>query len=279
MLKLDAHMHVWKLERGDYDWLTPELGTIYRDFDVDTIWSEANSLNVVHAILVQAAASSAETDYLLDIATKDQRVAGVVGWVDFSAPDAAKQISERASRTDLLGLRPMIADIPDPNWILQDSMASAFEAMVATGLVFDAHARPDLVRVMSTLAARYPRLQIVLNHSGKPPIASGALEAWREDIDHLARHENVACKFSGLLTEAGPLTDDESIGSVLAHLVDCFGVERLLWGSDWPVLSMAGDYTGWVHQCERLLRRFSLLEQEAIWRANAARIYLAGRGA
>jgi len=279
MVKLDAHMHVWTLGRGDYDWLTPSFGAIYRDFDLDDVWEEARSLNVACAILVQAAASSAETDYLLDLAAGDQRIAGVVGWVDFSAPNAVEQIRARALDRRLLGLRPMIGDIPDPEWILQESFADAFAEMAHRGLVLDAHARPDLVTVMATLASRHPDLQIVLNHGGKPPIASGALDGWRADIENLSGLGNVACKLSGLLTEAGPHTDDSSIAGVVTHLADCFGADRLFWGSDWPVLTMAGDYTGWVRQCERLLGRFSVPERDAIWRGNAARIYLSRTGA
>jgi len=274
MQKLDAHMHVWQLERGDYDWLTPDLGSIYRDFEIDDVWNEASDASVSRTILVQAAASAAETDYLLGLATSDQRVAGVVGWVDFEAPDAADQITRRAKDQRIVGLRPMIADIPDPNWILGDALTPALEAMLVNGLVFDAHARPDLVSVMTLLTERYPDLQIVLNHGGKPPIESRELDEWRRDISTLARQKNVACKLSGLLTEAGPYSDDAAIGEIVGHLAECFGPSRLLWGSDWPVLNMAGSYSGWVSQSERLIGKHLAGHETAIWAGNAERIYL-----
>lgn len=278
MEKLDAHMHVWQLHRGDYDWLTPDLGTIYRDFEIDDVWNEAADAGVSRTILVQAAASAAETDFLLGLATTDQRVAGVVGWVDFEAPDAAAQIARRAKNKRIVGLRPMIADIPDPHWILGDAFIPALEAMLVNGLVFDAHARPDLVNAMTSLAARYPDLQIVLNHGGKPPIASCQLDAWRQDISTLARQKNVACKLSGLLTEAGPYSDDVGIGEVVEYLADCFGPNRLLWGSDWPVLNMAGSYSGWTSQSERLIGKHLPGHEPAIWAGNAERIYLDRKG-
>tara|TARA_R110000824_G_scaffold8734_4_gene39504 strand:+ start:1759 stop:2598 length:840 start_codon:yes stop_codon:yes gene_type:complete len=274
MERLDAHMHVWQLERGDYDWLTPELGSIYRDFEIDDVWNEASDAGVSRTILVQAAASAAETDYLLGLATTDQRVAGVVGWVDFEAPDAAGQITRRAKDQRIVGLRPMIADIPDPNWILGDAITPALEAMLVNGLVFDAHARPDLVSVMTLLAERYPDLQIALNHGGKPPIESRELSEWRRDISTLARQKNVACKLSGLLTEAGPYSGDAAIGEVVEHLAECFGPSRLLWGSDWPVLNMAGSYSGWVSQSERLIGQHLPGHASAIGAGNAERIYL-----
>ncbi|WP_340692918.1 amidohydrolase family protein [Hyphomonas sp.] len=274
MDKLDAHMHVWQLERGDYDWLTPDLGIIYRDFGIDDVWIEASHAGVSRTILVQAAASAAETDYLLGLAATDERVAGVVGWVDFEAPDAAAQIARRAKDRSIVGLRPMIADIPDPNWILEDAFTPALEAMLVNGLVFDAHARPDLVNVMTSLATRYPDLQIVLNHGGKPPIASRELDEWRRDISTLARQKNVACKLSGLLTESGPYSDDVAIGDVVEHLAECFGANRLLWGSDWPVLNMAGSYSQWVRQSERLIGKHVAGHETATWSGNAERIYL-----
>lgn len=271
--KLDCHMHIWRLQRGDYDWLTPDLESIYRDFGVEDVWDEAQACGVRQVILVQAAASAAETDFLLHVAETDRRVAGVVGWVDFEADDAAEQITRRADNSDLLGLRPMIADLSDPLWILKEACAPALESLQGNGLVFDAHAHPDLVPVMTRLAARYPYLTIVLNHAGKPQIASSNLDAWRRDIEELARHENVSCKLSGLLTEAGARTDDAAIGEVVRHIGACFGPERLLWGSDWPVLTMAGNYTGWATQSERLVDQYYPGHAEAIFSGNAKRIY------
>lgn len=278
MAKLDAHMHVWTLARGDYTWLTPEFSEIYRDFSIDDAWPEAEQADVEQCILVQAAATAAETDFLLSLAASDPRVAGVVGWIDFKADNAAEEIRRRAAQESLLGIRPMIADLPDPNWILQDGCAPALKAMSATGLVFDGHARPDLIRVMTTLARRYPDLSIVVNHAGKPPIASGALDDWRADIIALSACPNVSTKLSGLLTEAGARTDDASLAAVVEHVASCFGHDRVLWGSDWPVLTMAGSYGDWAAQSERLITQYFAGHEDAVWRANAARIYLENTG-
>lgn len=276
--KLDAHLHVWTLARGDYTWLTPDLSEIYRDFSIDDACPEAEQTGVQRFILVQAAASAAETDFLLSLAAADKRVAGVVGWVDFQSEAVAEDIKRRAAQERLVGIRPMIADIPDPDWILRDDIAPALKAMSDTGLVFDGHARPDLISVMTTLAKRHPDLSIVVNHAGKPPINTGDLDTWRGDIRALAACQNVCTKLSGLLTEAGDRTDDVSIGSVVEHVADCFGHERVLWGSDWPVLTMAGNYTDWAAQSERLISRYFAGHEEAVWRTNAERIYLENSG-
>lgn len=279
MDKIDAHMHVWRLARGDYDWMTPDLGAIYRDFQIDDTWDAASAAGVSQVILVQAAATSAETDYLLSLAAADSRVAGVVGWADFEAPGAAQEIARYAKDTPILGLRPMIADLPDPHWILNPAFAPSLEAMVKHGLVFDGHARADLVPVMTRLADLYPGLQIVLNHAGKPQIASGNLTTWRDDLRTLAQRANVTCKLSGLLTEAGTRTDDAALGEVVEHVRDCFGPDRVIWGSDWPVLNLAGSYSEWARQSTRLIDRYFPDHQPAVWSGNARRIYLNRAGA
>lgn len=279
MEKIDTHMHVWRLARGDYDWMTPDLGAIYRDFQIDDAWPPASAAGVSRTILVQAAATAAETDYLLSLAEADTRIAGVVGWVDFEAADAAEEIARRAADARMLGLRPMIADLPDPEWILRPAFSPLLQAMAKHNLVFDGHARADLVPVMTQLADRHPGLQIVLNHGGKPQIASNTLAAWREDLARLAQRPNVSCKLSGLLTEAGTRTSDEALGEIAGHIRDCFGPDRVLWGSDWPVLNLAGDYAGWAAQSDRLINRFFPEHQHAVWAGNARRIYLSRSGA
>ncbi|PKP82617.1 MAG: amidohydrolase [Alphaproteobacteria bacterium HGW-Alphaproteobacteria-18] len=279
MDRIDAHMHVWRLARGDYDWMTPDLGAIYRDLQIDDIWNAASAAGISQTILVQAAATSAETDYLLSLAAADDRVAGVIGWVDLEAPGAAQEISRYAKDARILGLRPMIADLADPHWILTSSFAPSLDAMAEYGLVFDGHARADLVPVMTRLADLHPALKIVLNHAGKPQIASGNLTAWRDDLRALGQRANVTCKLSGLLTEADTRTDDAALGEVVEHIRDCFGPGRILWGSDWPVLNLASTYAEWAAQSARLIDRYFPDHQHAVWSDNARRIYLNRPGA
>ncbi|KCZ50881.1 amidohydrolase family protein [Hyphomonas pacifica] len=278
MKKLDAHMHVWRLDRGDYDWLSPELGPIYRDFNIDDVWEEAEAENVQRVILVQAAGTLAETEFMLSLARQDRRIAGVVGWVNLEDGDAAQQIARLAEDRQIVGVRPMIADLPQGDWILDVRFRPLLDQMARLGLVLDGHARADLIPVKTTLAQRHPELQIVLNHAGKPPIASGGLATWRKDLAELAICPNVTCKMSGLLTEAGTHTDDNSIGTVVEHVADCFGPERVMWGGDWPVLTLAGTYTQWAEQSERLIRRYFAGHEHAVCIANAERIYLSRKG-
>lgn len=273
MTIIDSHLHLWAMARGDYDWLTPDLGPIYRDFALHDVEAALARHNVGQVVLVQAAATAAETNFLLSIARQDTRVRGVVGWVDFEASNAVQAIRARAKDPLMVGLRPMIADMADPDWILRDAFRPILSAMAETGLVFDGHARSDLIMRKVALANRFPNLTIVLNHGGKPRIASGDLERWKADCSAIATCPNVVCKFSGLRTEAGDRTDDDAIREVTDHLLNTFGPSRLMWGSDWPVLTLAGDYDIWFEQSARLLAPLSERERAEIMGGTAARIY------
>ncbi len=242
---LDAHFHIWQLARGDYGWLTTAQGSIYRDVSLDD-WRQARACSGVTAgILVQAAPTEAETRFLLDQARAAPDVAGVVGWVDMRAGDAADRIRSLARDPKLRGLRPMLQDLPDPDWILHNDLQPAFEAMLACGLTFDALVKPLHLSRVLVLAARYPALRIVVDHGAKPDIAGRQWGGWATGIAELARMPQVFCKLSGLWNEAAPGSDAKGLGQYIRHLVACFGPDRIMWGSDWPVLELAGSYCAW----------------------------------
>ncbi len=277
-IRIDAHQHFWRLARGDYGWLTPRLAPIYRDFAPDDLRPLLAAARIDKTILVQAAPSVDETRFLLDIAARTPFVAGVVGWVDFAAPDAGETIAALASDPLLVGLRPMLHDIPDPDWMLQSDLAPAFAAIEAHGLVFDALVRPIHLPNLKTLAERYPELAIVIDHGAKPLIASGVLDPWRTEIAALGRFGNVSCKLSGLVTEAGEGWTPAKFQPFIAHLLACFGTSRLMFGSDWPVCTLAAGYGEWLSMVEAVIAPLDAAGRAAILGGNAARIYLSTRG-
>ena len=247
-MRIDAHQHFWELARGDYGWLTPALAPLMRDFtpgDLEPLLAEAG---VEATVLVQAAPTEAETDFLLGLASRTPFVAGVVGWVDFDAPEAPHKIGLLAARAKLVGLRPMIQDLDDDQWMLKRSLTPAFGAMIAHGLAFDALVKPRHLRTLLEFAARHPDLRIVIDHGAKPDIAAGVLEPWASGIRLLARETAVRCKLSGLLTEATPGASASDLRPYVDTLLDAFGPQRLMWGSDWPVLNLNGDYASWRAQ-------------------------------
>jgi L-fuconolactonase len=268
---VDSHVHVWALARGDYGWLTAALGDLYRDVDIAEAVTTAQHRGVSRLILVQAAPTVAETEYLLAIAAKTPEVLGVVGWVDFVSADSAA-LRQLAADPLLLGLRPMLQDDPAAADIIGPHADPLFAAMVEHGLVFDALVRSEQIDLVAGLAARHPKLKIVLDHGGKPPLAAPDLTAWKGAITQLADHANVAVKLSGLLTEAAPGESASSAAAILT-LLDAFGANRCLWGSDWPVLSLAADYANWLKLARSVVVEHAPTAHDAIFGGTARRLY------
>lgn len=276
--RIDAHQHYWRLARSDYGWLTPDLGPIYRDFLPDDLAPLTDDCGIDATILVQAAPTLAETEFLLDIAGRTPSVAGVVGWIDFEAPAAIADIVRLAENPKLVGLRPMIHDIADERWMLRPIFDRVFRTIAAQGLVFDALVRPPHLPHLDTLATRYPELSVVVDHGAKPLIATGLREPWARDLSRLAMHANVVCKLSGLATEAGKNWNAATLRPFMDLIADTFGGDRLLFGSDWPVLNLAGSYRQWFDIARDFVESRADLDAAAVFGANAARIYLARSG-
>ncbi|HEV7256677.1 MAG TPA: amidohydrolase family protein [Bosea sp. (in: a-proteobacteria)] len=281
--RIDAHQHFWQIARGDYGWLTPALGPIHRDFGPADLAPLLARHGIESTILVQAAPTEAETRFLLGIAAKTRFVAGVVGWADFNAPDIARRIAALAVDPLLVALRPMVQDIEDENWLARPELAPAFEAMIARGLVFDALLKPEHIPAALSMLARHPTLPVVIDHAAKPDLSKpdlvpGDLSAWREGIAALAAHPNTLCKLSGLVTEAASDWTIETLRPVVEHLLATFGPERLIFGSDWPVVTLRAEYSRWHDTATALLAGCSAAERDAIFGGNAARLYLARRG-
>jgi L-fuconolactonase len=272
-MRVDSHFHLWRPARGDYGWLTPETGALYRDYEPQEFAPLLAAHDIGAAILVQAAPSEAETDFLLDHAESHPWIAGVVGWTDLAASDAPARIAALAEMPKILGLRPMLQDLDDPVWILGEAVRLALDAMAKHGLVFDALVRADQLPAILTLAARHPGLSIVLDHFGKPRIDDTPDSAWLDAIAALAGMPNVTIKLSGLLTEAPARADAGTLAPWFDHVAGSFGAERMLWGSDWPVLTTAGSYADWIAITNTLLAAFEPRAREAVFGANAARIY------
>jgi L-fuconolactonase len=275
--RIDAHQHYWSLAFRDYGWLqpTPELRPIYRDFGPADLHPHLDAAGIDATVLVQAAPSEAETGRLLQLAAAPgSRVAGVVGWCDLVDADAPQRIARLAAQPLLKGLRPMLQDLDDPRWILQDALQPALQAMVRHGLVFDALVKGAAqLDALCEFAAEHGALRIVLDHGAKPPPASGDLADWRAGISRLARAPNVHCKLSGLVTEAGAGWSAVRLRPCVEHLLTEFGAARLLWGSDWPVLDLAADYGAWWHASDALLSELNAVEREQVFGRNALQCY------
>ena len=270
---VDAHHHLWRLSRGDYGWLTPDLGPVWRDFEPADLAPLTARAGVAGGIVVQAAETEAETRFLLDLADVTPSILGVVGWTDFAAPDAPAAIAALARRPKLKGLRPMLQDLEDDDFILRAEADAALGALGTAGLRFEALVRPRHLRRLLTVRERHPDLPIIVNHAAKPDIAGGGWSPWAEDLAAVASDGRTVCKLSGLITEAGPDWSVERLRPYADHILDTFGPDRVMWGSDWPVALLAGSYAGWLEAAGRLLASLTPAEQAAILGGNAVRVY------
>lgn len=269
---IDAHQHFWRLDRGDYGWLTPALQPIYRDYLPSALEPLLKRAGIRASILVQAAPTLAETRFLLELAHANDFIAGVVGWTDFESPDVAATIDTLAADPKLLGLRPMIQDIVDAEWMLGDALAPAYEAMIDNNLVFDALVLPRHLPFLRELLDRHPELRVVLDHGAKPPLLGGDLRAWKRDIATLARETGITCKLSGLVTEAGS-ADPAVLREAVDHLLAEFGPARLMWGSDWPVCELVCSYATWRATSENLLAQLDPQKRALIFSDTARKTY------
>jgi L-fuconolactonase len=272
---IDAHQHFWDLSRADYDWLTPDQSTLYRNYLPGDLAPTLSDHGVRATVLVQAAPTEAETRYLFRLALAYPFIAGIVGWVDFQSAGASGRISAMIAdgRGRLKGLRPMIQDIPDPSWISGPSLDEAFDAMVKHDLVFDVLVRPAQIDEVRARLIRHPHLRAVLDHAGKPDIAEGSFDMWAEDLERLARDTTAHCKLSGLLTEAGIGASAKDLAPYVAHIFDCFGAQRVLWGSDWPVLNLVCDYGHWLALSRGFVNSFAARYEKDVFGGTATRLY------
>jgi L-fuconolactonase len=273
--RIDAHQHYWSVQRSDYGWLTPADAVLYRDFTPHDLSEQLADCSVSATVLVQAAATEAETRYLLALARRHRSIAGVVGWVDFEASDVAQRVRrlvEEGAGT-LKGLRPMIQDIADPHWLDRSTLHAAFEALLENDLAFDALVRPKHLGPLARRLRQHPGLRVVLDHAGKPDIAGGALEPWASQLESLARSGTIYCKLSGLLTEALPGAGAAELDEFVARIFNCFGAQRVIWGSDWPVLLLRASYRQWLEIALELVQRHAPGQEEAVFAANARRFY------
>jgi len=275
---IDAHHHLWQLARGDYGWIghgtNAALAPIERDYLVEDYRRVAEANGVSGSITVQAAQTVGETRWLLQQARNSGGlIKGVVGWIDMAAADASEILRELARDPLLRGIRPMLQEIPDTEWILQPKIAPALRAVMELDLSFDLLVRPPYLKAALALLGRHPELRAIVDHGGKPQIAQGMWQPWADDMRLLANETPVYCKLSGLVTEARADCNAADLRRYAGHLIEGFGAERLVWGSDWPVMLLNADYHGWLAAAQEFISSQSAAHQSAILSDNAIRFY------
>ncbi|MGJ8678835.1 amidohydrolase family protein [Paraglaciecola sp.] len=277
---IDSHHHLWRLERADYSWLTPGLSALYKDFTANDYHQVIESKRVISSVLVQAADTDAETDFLIEQANSNEFISGVVGWVDLSAPVELvwPRLMELVAHPKFKGIRPMLQDIEDPEWILNPEFKPVLESLIALDLTFDALVRTDHLAAIFTIATQYPRLKIVIDHCAKPDIANGEFKAWAAQITQFADLKNVYIKVSGLTLEANlEQQKSEYFKPYFDQVYQTFGSQRMMWGSDWPVLNIQSDYISWLELSQEFASEWPEDEKQAFWSGTANQFYQLAR--
>ena len=276
MKRIDSHHHCWSISRADYHWIKPGHPTWDRDFLPSHFDPERQLAGVAKTILVQAAWTVEETNYLLGLADATDWISGVIGWVDFEDSSQLELISRFSNHPKLLGLRPLVQEIPQLDWVLRDDVDWAYRAITERSLVFEALGFARHTKVFLELFKRHPEMRTVIDHGMKPEIAAGRFDEWAKDMAEIAKSTDVYCKLSGLLTEAKPGATSEDLRPYVDHLLETFGPDRLMWGSDWPVLNDASNYQKWVDMVEVLIADLSPEDKQKIWAGTASKFYRLG---
>jgi L-fuconolactonase len=239
---------------------------------------------VTATVLVQTVTVAAETPELLAIAAVDPLVAGVVGWTDLTSPGISGELTRLAAcpgGRQLVGIRHQVQSEPDPDWLRRPEVIGGLRAVAAAGLCYDLVVLPHQIAAATHAATEVPGLTLILDHAGKPPVGRGNLDGWRAAIRAFAARPNTACKLSGLVTEAPPGAPFDAFAPVADVVLEAFGPQRVMFGSDWPVCLLARDYAGVVEQARLLTAGLSDTERTAVFSSTAARLYglETGRGA
>jgi L-fuconolactonase len=278
---IDTHQHFWNLDKVAYPWLVPEYGPIYRTFEAPELESQLQAAGVDHTVIVQSMDSYEDTAYMFETAAHYSWVAGIVGWVPLLRPDeTARKLEEHQRRQRLFkGMRHLIHTEADPDWVIQDTVIESLTLLAAHGYTFDVVAVfPNHLRHVPTLSERIPTLKMVIDHLAKPPYPSESdMATWREQLAAAAENPNVYAKISGLNTAVGKADwTAADLQPAIDFALEKFGASRLMFGSDWPVAILAGDYAQVIAETRQCLSGLSAADQAAIWGGTANHFYNLG---
>jgi L-fuconolactonase len=274
-MRIDAHVHFWRYRPEEYTWIDGRMRALQRDFLPEDLEPLASRAGFDGVIAVQARQTGTETAWLLDLAARHPLVRGVVGWVDLRAADVHDALARVAADRRLVGVRHIAQDEPDDRFLVGPEFLRGIEALAAFDLAYDILVYPRHLPVALELVRRFPAQRFVLDHLAKPDIRAGALAEWSRDLRALAACPNVMAKLSGLVTEADwSAWRAEQIRPCLEVAFECFGPDRLLIGSDWPVCTLAGDYGRVMGVVTEFLAEHPADERAAVLGGNAVRFWM-----
>jgi L-fuconolactonase len=271
---IDSHHHLWNYNPLDYGWMGDSMQVLKRDYLPPDLKPVLKDAGVDGTVVVQARQTLEETEWLLDLAGTNDFIYGVVGWVDLCSPDLAQQLDKFAKHPKLVGVRHVIHDEPDDDFMLREEFKVGIGQLEDYGLVYDLLLFPLHLRRAAELVRIFPGQRFVLDHLGKPPIKDGEIKSWQKDLENLAQFSNVYCKLSGMVTEADWFSwEQEDFVPYMSVLLDAFGPDRIMLGSDWPVCTLAGDYGKVMLIPGEFISKLSTKDQELIQYRTAIECY------
>jgi L-fuconolactonase len=271
---IDAHQHFWDVNRFAYPWMTGAREALRCNYLPQHLRPLLAGAGVSRTVVVQAHPSVAESRWLLDLSEGCDFVAGVVGWVDFFQPGFQTALDELQSRPKFKGIRHLIEAEPDERWMVRPEVLAGLRELERRGIPYDLLVLPRHLKYVPVVREHCPSLKLIVDHLAKPPIASGAFDEWARDLAAVAALPNVWCKLSGMITEANWKSwRADDLRPYVRHAAACFGSDRLVFGSDWPVCTLAGSYQQVVRALRDCLGSISPQQAANIWGGNAANFY------
>ena len=272
--RIDAHHHLWRYSKKEHDWIGAGMERIACDFSPEDLLNTAGGCGIAGSVVVQACQSLAETDWLLAQAEANSFVRGVVGWAPIAGAEFAAVLQRLAAQKKLKGLRHVIQAEPDDDFILREDFNRGIKALTPTGLIYDILINEKHLPATIKFVDRHPKQIFVLDHLAKPRIKDRLLEPWRAHIKELGKRENVYCKLSGMVTEAD--WREWTVADLKPYaetVLESFGPQRLMFGSDWPVCLLACGYGNWFAAAQHLAGQLSASEQDQLFGGVAAKVY------
>ena len=271
---VDSHHHFWNLAKFDYDWIPPGDIVLKRNYLPDDMRPLLVSNGIDRTVLVQAHESLGEANWFLDLADSNDFIAGVVVWVDLVDPDVGRVLDELMKGPKLVGVRHGVEYDADQAWLTRDTSIRGLKELAARGIRYDLLTRPDQLQYVPPIAEKIPDLKMVVDHISKPPIASGEMEPWATDIASVAAIPGIYCKVSGMVTEADHANwKPDDLKPYVRHIIDIFGFDRLMFGSDWPVCLRASSYDDVVGAALEAVGEISADDRAKFMGLNAIEFY------
>lgn len=271
---IDSHHHFWQIGRFNYEWMSPGDKTLYKDFLPDDFEHVLQANGVAKSVAVQAHQSTAETLWLLDLADKHDFIAGVVGWIDLQNSDVENQLAELAARAKFKGVRHLVQDEPQADWLTKPEVLCGLNTLSKYDLTYDLLVFTRHLPYAQTVVESLPRQRFVIDHLAKPPIASGEIAEWKNALQKISVFPNVCCKLSGLVTEANHRNwNSEDLRPFVETALELFGAQRLMFGSDYPVSLLAASYEKVLETYQSFLVNLSEAEQNLVLSQNAFDFY------